>query len=105
MKNLFLVLFTIISLVAFSNNNENKEIKMTSFSGKVVDASETLAGVKILIDNKETDVYTDFDGNFTVENIPVGVHKISFSLVAYENKTIEIDLTKDNSLEVVLESK
>lgn len=106
MKNLILVTLLLFSATIFANNgNEAKEIKTTTFSGKVIDNKESLAGVKVMIDNKETIVYTDFDGNFTINNLPVGVHTISFSMVAYQNKEVKIDLLKENQVEVILESK
>jgi len=105
MKNIITSIFLVISMIAFAGNNEAKKIKTTTFSGKVIDKSESLTGVKVVIDNKETVIYTDFDGNFSIDNIPVGVHKISFSMIAYQSKEIEVDLSKENQLEIILESK
>ncbi len=104
MKNIFLISILLLSVVAFGNN-EDKKIKTTSISGKVIDSNENLTGVKVVVDNKVQTVYTDFDGNFIIENIPVGVHTVTFSLVAYENKTVEVDLNSENTLEVKLQSR
>lgn len=101
---LFSILF-LLSVVVFANNNETKTIKTTTLRGKVVDSKESLTGVKISVDGKEEVVYTDFDGNFTLNNIPVGIHKLEVSLITYQNKEVEIDLTKENNLEIKLESK
>lgn len=105
MKNTLFALFLVLTVSVFANNNEAKKVKTTSFSGKVSDQVENLTGVKVMIDGVESTVYTDFDGNFTINDVPVGVHTVSFSLVAYESKSLEIDLTKNTSLEVVLNSK
>ncbi len=88
----------------FANNNENKA-KLSVVKGKVLDQQESLTGVKIMVDNVPTTVYTDFDGNFILTNLTQGKHTISFSMVAYENKVIEIDLTESQNIEVKLDSK
>jgi hypothetical protein len=103
---------TIIALISFSfafaNNNDNKdkkELKMYSITGKVIDTKESLTGVKVLLDGKETTVYTDFDGNFTLENVVQGQHTVSFSLITYENKAIVINANNNDSVTVELEEK
>lgn len=102
---------TIIALFSFSlvfannDNNENKNLKMYSISGKVVDAKESLTGVKIWLDGKETTVYTDFDGNFTLDNVVEGDHKISFSLITYENKEIVLKANSNEKVTVELKEK
>ncbi len=103
-QTLFSILF-LFSVLAFANNNETTKIKTTTLKGKVVDHTENLTGVKVSIDNEETIVYTDFDGNFSLENVPVGVHKIELSLITYQNKEVEVDLTQGNHLEIKLEAK
>lgn len=101
---LVIALFSLTTVFA-GNNNEDKLKKSFSISGKVVDNNESLTGVKILLDGKETVVYTDFDGNFTLENVVAGKHTISFSLITYNNKEITFDPAQENSLEVELETK
>ena len=59
----------------------------------------------ILLDGKETVIYTDFDGNFTIENVMAGEHTISFSLITYNNKQVTFNASKENSLQVELETK
>jgi hypothetical protein len=105
MKQTIFSIFFLFAVIAFANNNETKKIKTTTLKGKVVDNSESLTGVKVTIDNKETVVYTDFDGNFSLENVPVGLHKIELSLITYQNKEVEIDLTQENQIEIKLEAK
>ncbi|MCB9360357.1 MAG: carboxypeptidase-like regulatory domain-containing protein [Flavobacteriales bacterium] len=103
-QTIFSILF-LCSVLAFANNNETTILKTTTLKGKVVDNTESLTGVKVTIDNKETVVYTDFDGNFSLENVPVGVHKIELSLITYQNKEVEIDLTQESEIEIKLEAK
>jgi hypothetical protein len=103
-QTIFSILF-LFSVLAFANNNETTKLKTTTLKGKVVDNTESLTGVKVTIDNKETVVYTDFDGNFSLENVPVGLHKIELSLITYKNKEVEIDLSQESQIEIKLEAK
>jgi len=101
---LVIALFSLTTVTANNNNNEDK-LKSFSISGKVVDNNESLTGVKILLDGKETMIYTNFDGNFTLENVLAGEHTISFSLITYNNKEVTFNPSKENNLEIELETK
>ncbi len=104
MRNILLVVVLGISATMFANNNETI-LKKAVVKGKVLDNHESLTGVKIMVDNIPTTVYTDFEGNFMLNNLTQGKHTFSFSMVAYENKIIEIDLTESQNIEVKLDSK
>ena len=88
-----------------NNNNEEDKPKSFSISGKVVDNKESLTGVMVVLDGNERFVYTDFEGNFTLENVLPGEHTVSFSLIAYNNKEITFDPSSNNNIEVELETK
>lgn len=109
MRNLFSILAVLIvftSSVFANNNNEDKKPKKTfSVTGKVKDASESLTGVKVILDGKENIVYTDFDGNFSIENVVEGDHTVSFSLVTYDNKEIVFNPKNSSNLVIELEAK
>ncbi|MCB0403034.1 MAG: carboxypeptidase-like regulatory domain-containing protein [Flavobacteriales bacterium] len=96
---------TTLTIGIKANNNEDKLPKRFSVSGKVHDSNENLTGVKVILDGKETVVYTDFEGNFTLENIVEGEHTISFSLITYESKEVTLDLKDVSTLEVELKEK
>jgi hypothetical protein len=85
--------------------NKDKKLRTSSFSGKVLGGGEDLTGVKVILDNKEIIVYTDFDGNFTIENVRAGEHKISFSLVAYKNKEVTVNSINTDQLVINLYGK
>lgn len=104
MRNILLVVVLGISATMFANNNETI-LKKAVVKGKVLDNHESLTGVKIMVDNIPTTVYTDFEGNFLLNNLTQGKHTFSFSMVAYENKIIEIDLTELQHIEIKLDSK
>ena len=100
---LVIALFSLTTVLA--NNNNEEKLKSFTISGKVIDNNESLTGVKILLDGKETVVYTDFDGNFTIDNVLAGEHTMSFSLITYNNKEVTFNPAKENNLEVELETK
>jgi len=105
MRTIALVIALFSLTTVFAGNNNGDKLKSFSINGKVVDNNESLTGVKILLDGKETVVYTDFDGNFTIDNVLAGEHTISFSLITYNNKEVTFNPAKENSLEVELETK
>jgi len=105
MRTIILVIALFSLSTVFAGNNNGDKLKSFSISGKVVDSNESLTGVKILLDGKETVIYTDFDGNFTIENVMAGEHTISFSLITYNNKQVTFNASKENSLQVELETK
>ncbi|MBL7827852.1 MAG: carboxypeptidase-like regulatory domain-containing protein [Saprospiraceae bacterium] len=62
-----------------------------SISGKIIDAklAESLIGVTIRLDDGAGGAMTDYDGNYTIANIPAGKHKISVNYTGFSPKTIE----------------
>jgi len=79
-----------------------------TISGKVTDGktSETLPGVKILIENQIYKIISDLDGNFSFQNIPVGNYNLIFNYNGYNTKIISDILVKANevtSFEIVME--
>ncbi len=98
MRVFLFISFLVISTSLLANNNGGKEeaLKTFTISGKVTDNHEGLTGVQVLIDGKETLVYTDFDGNFTLENVVEGNHVVSFNMVTYEHKSVEVNTNSNN---------
>ncbi len=91
-----------------SDKNAVKETTANStMTGKVLDTvtGEALAGVKVEIPGTKLSTYTDFDGNFSFENIGPGTYNISTSLISYNKTTFkEIDVTagKNQALKINL---
>lgn len=106
MKTLVLsILALFILTVSNAGNNESKiETKSESnlsitpsveLNGSITDfnSSETLVGVEVQIEGTNLKTYTDFDGNFSFENIIPGNYKIVASYISYEKNTVNIDAT------------
>jgi len=108
-----IICFTLVTS-AFANL-ENEEAKSTEsavlttkISGKVIDkiTGETLAGVKIRLNNSDNSVYTDFDGNFELANVKPGKTEIIATYISYKETTeiIDISLGNTNTVEVKIEN-
>ncbi|MEA5129614.1 MAG: carboxypeptidase-like regulatory domain-containing protein [Proteiniphilum sp.] len=109
----------LISVSAFASTdrkseNKNKEttsvnsvenVKVLQLTGSVVDDKnkETLAGAAIIVDGKK--YYSDLDGQFTITDVNPGKHEVKVELISYEPYVIEIDLTKNQKLNVSLLQK
>lgn len=69
-------------------------------SGKVVDSKsgETLMGATVAVDDNSTlAVATDLDGNFTIDKVPVGKHKVKIRYIGYkENEQPDVDVKQNN---------
>lgn len=81
-------------------------IETTSLSGVVLDneTGEALAGVAIRFEGSKEKVYTDFDGNFKIENVVPGKYNVLSSYISYtDNKMKEVNVSgKNNVVRLVL---
>lgn len=106
LRLLVLLLNVTLSSVLFS-----QQITQT-IRGVVKDKSSlmTLPGVNIVLTSVEPNrgTATDTDGNFSFENVPVGRHQIRASFIGYEtyeNLNLELTVSKQLVLEVLLEEQ
>jgi hypothetical protein len=92
----YLVLFAFV-LICFSaaagdSDKKTKSDKATcSYSGEVLDAenAEALTGATVKLVEIDQEVFADFDGRFTFENIPAGTYTLEISFVSYDTKVVE----------------
>lgn len=94
MKNFRIFLFSVILLFpAFM-------FAQQTINGKVTEATgEALPGVGIIIKGSTVGTSTDFDGNYSLENVKTG-EVLVFSYVGF--KTLEIVVTDNTTINVVL---
>ncbi|MEI7594713.1 MAG: carboxypeptidase-like regulatory domain-containing protein [Bacteroidota bacterium] len=103
-----IVLFSLLVLTATATFADGKkEVKETteskqvaSMQGKIVDkyTGEALVGALVKIEGTNYEVYTDFDGNFSFQNVTPGVFNLKVSLVSYkENVLKNINLSAGQS--------
>lgn len=114
-----LLFITFVSLFALAINGSAKakvspEVKAeaatevvntNTLKGIVLDkiTNESLAGVVVTANGQK--VYTDFDGNFSIQNICDGKCQIKISLISYEDQTIEVDANNAKSLQIKLSQR
>lgn len=100
----FLFLFTILSPFVFSQN--------ATINGTISDkiTGELMGGVTVYIDSTSVGVkggVSNFDGNYSITGMPVGVYKIRFSTIGYKTQLItgvEVKAgAKNVTLNVVME--
>lgn len=83
-KQVFLVLLLNISFLGLF-------AQQTSITGNVKDVTigETLIGASIYVEGTTIGTVTDFDGNYKLNNVPVGIINLKCSFISYETITKE----------------
>ncbi len=94
MKNSITILFIGLFHVVFAQQH---------ITGNIIDkqTNEPLSGVDIYAPEIHKGTTSDFDGNFTIKNIPNKNIKLIFSYVGYKNQTVLI--TNTTALKISLE--
>ncbi len=74
-----------------------------TISGNVTDAktSETIPGVKIVLEGLNKGAFTDLDGNYKISGIPAGSYSLSFKYDTYNTKIVT-DVVVKNGENTVL---
>ncbi|MGE4586980.1 MAG: carboxypeptidase-like regulatory domain-containing protein [Mangrovibacterium sp.] len=97
MKKLLLsvVLISLTVLVRAGSEKNKTEVRaqdsqLTTISGQVLDqrTNETLAGVKLTLNETGEVTYTDLDGNYQFKNIKPGKYGLTASFISYEKSTV-----------------
>ncbi|MBC7973385.1 MAG: SusC/RagA family TonB-linked outer membrane protein [Myxococcales bacterium] len=65
--------------------------------GKVLDpdSKEPIAGAQVQIAGTENVVFTDGDGTFVIENLPVGIAKLEVSAPEHETRLLEVGVERE----------
>ena len=111
-----LVLFAavLLSLTAYADDNKNdktakknttqvvQSTQKVDVEGSVIDKNshESLAGAAIFIDGAK--YYSDLDGNFAISNLKPGKHTVRVELISYQPAELEIDLRKNQKIDINL---
>ncbi|MBC8214373.1 MAG: TonB-dependent receptor [Candidatus Marinimicrobia bacterium] len=75
-------------------------------TGKVIDntTKQPLFGVNIIVEESELGSASDFDGNFTIRNIPIGTHHIKVSMLGYSDRLfLNLPVTSARPINIVAE--
>ena len=65
--------------------------------------NETLAGAVVTANGQK--VYSDLDGNFSINNLCEGKCQLKISLISYEDQVLEVDLQSAKTLEIKLQQR
>jgi hypothetical protein len=91
MKKVIAILFLIFSTQAVFAFTPSAEVMFVS--GTVVDKQnhETLGGVAVHVKGTSITVYTDFDGNFFLPDLPRGNYELEFDYITYSSSQLVTD--------------
>ncbi|MGK7371284.1 MAG: carboxypeptidase-like regulatory domain-containing protein, partial [Candidatus Halalkalibacterium sp. M3_1C_030] len=92
----------IITLLAFGLSNLGSPqlaYAQATVEGRVIDTEtkQALQGVHVFFSGTKIGTSTDRGGNYTLDNIPPGVHRLVVSMVGYGRKTFELVLEPDEN--------
>ncbi len=71
-----------------------------SVKGNIIGDGEALPGVNVFVVGTTLGGVSDDEGNYRINRIPVGQHRIRFSTVGYETRFFNIIIEKDRVLEL-----
>lgn len=114
MKKTFIGILLV--LVGFSTIAKEKETKTidtensaaaTILTGSVADnnSGESLVGVEVKLAGTDLKTYTDFDGNFSFNNVKPGEYKLIANYISYQKKTKILNVSSQkNELKIKLQT-
>ena len=93
-------LFTIIILIFFSTGVFSQS---GSLRGKILDEStgEELIGATIVVENTTNGAITDFDGNYSIDNLTAGTYNFRFSFISYQTLLVNAVEIKAGEVTVI----
>jgi len=96
-KNKFVTSLLLLFVLTFSITTVLSAQNTVTIKGKVVDKSEgnPLIGANVVVADENIGAATNFDGEFTLVNVPTGQHMLEVSYIGYAKKKIEINVTED----------
>ena len=108
-----MVLFLGVTFASVADNGTDKNVKETTatttctITGKILDnvTGEALTGVKVEIPGTNLFTYSDFDGNFSFEQLEPGNYDIATIFISYKTTTFkDVDLKsgKDQTVKITL---
>lgn len=113
MKKMFIIALATLFTLAVNASNKDAaapEVKTTVstsgvLKGNVYDknTNESLAGAVITANGQK--VYSDLDGNFSIQNVCNGKCQLKISLISYEDQTIEVDTNNSKALQIKLSQR
>lgn len=96
-KTLLVILLITFFSASFAIQNENKieaeaeKSSIATLSGQVIDHEndEVLVGVKVTLEGTDLVTYTDFDGNYSFDNVKTGKYNVTASYTSYQKQSVK----------------
>ena len=101
-KSIALIIFSFISICNYAGDekkNNKTEVVNAIISGKIIDFSDNqpLAGVKIMVEGYDKVYYTDFDGNYSIKDLPKGDYSLSIHMTSFVEKAISSQYSNNSA--------
>jgi len=114
MKKVVLLLIAVLfvfsgTLVANNKIEQDMIVEVTTSGNKlhgvVLDklTNESLAGVAISVGNQK--VYTDLDGNFTLNYASNSTYELKISMISYQEQVLVVDAKAKDQLKIELSQR
>jgi iron complex outermembrane receptor protein len=102
MKIAHLIIAALLSISSFAHHEPGAST--FAFSGQVTErgTTETLSGVKVSVKGTDIFTFTDREGNFKLENLPVGQYELEFTLVSFSPQRVQLNPTQVEGNQVVI---
>ncbi len=100
------IMMAVVTGIAMKPGEAEKEaVRTVSLSGQVLDivSGEGLAGVKVQLEETDEVIYTDFDGNFSIEGLLPGSYNITASYISYKSSDVKVDVDDTRSVQLTME--
>tara|TARA_B110000046_G_scaffold15690_1_gene15008 strand:+ start:21552 stop:21869 length:318 start_codon:yes stop_codon:yes gene_type:complete len=99
-KTILSFIFSLTTLIVLAGGNA----KSTTVQGKVIDdEGNPVTGAKVVLLDSKQEVYTDFDGLFSFNDVKSASQKIKVSFVSHEDLVTQIELNSLSQTELKLE--
>ncbi|MCO6493204.1 MAG: carboxypeptidase-like regulatory domain-containing protein, partial [Phaeodactylibacter sp.] len=90
MKNSVTAFFVLLTLLFCNENIAQVNASTGEIKGQVLDGEtrELLPGVHVFVEENNTGVATDTDGNFHITGLPAGNYTLAFSFIGYAKRRL-----------------
>lgn len=113
MKKVLITALLILSVIAVNAKDNKVKVKDNEstatmvLTGSIADqnSGESLVGVEVKLEGTDLKTYTDFDGNFSFQNVKMGNYKLVTKYISYEKKSELLNVNSNkNKLKIKLQS-
>jgi hypothetical protein len=98
MKLIIILAFLMLTNPELENLDTSSD--KIQFNGTVIEeiTGEPIPGATIVIRETSQEIFTDFDGNFTIENLTPGTYNLEVSFISFEKEELkDVQIDRENS--------